>query len=302
MATQNQLQQKTAPLETIVQPPKTVDFYVDRNYLEPTQDNKGKPWAPYKVPVPALNALAKSEAYALHKGLIQPDTAKYYLASALKEGRWNDYGVNEVLVNNKTAPTPEFEQVQKRRNELVQQNKSKLNPKTLEIYNKYGYVNPNLVPGMDRLNQLYQDEQVWPTEKVPKPVEQLRQAMTALGFRNRDTDVRPAEGGGFVKSDMYRPAYPYKDKTELEYREDALDYNANLKTAALLNKVKEKGVSGLEAWKRYNGGGKAAEEYKNKVNEIHTNLDHPKNKDSAKAYRNIVNKYLEEFKRGESKK
>lgn len=275
----------------------TVDFYPTQDYIVPTETNKGKPWAAFKVPLPALEALAKSQAVAEHKGYLDPETTQYYLASALKEGRWHDFGVNEVDINTRLPETDMFKQVSKRREELYQQNKSRVSKEDQKGHDKYGYVDPKLVPGMDRLNNLYYSEAVWPTDKVPDSTEQLRQTMYQLGFPQRNTDVIPA-GSGYGKFDVYHPGYAFLDKEQKQYDVNALDRNAALKTAAIINKIQENNVTGLKAWERYNGDGPKAREYRNKVEEIHNLLDHPKNKDMKKFYLDLVNKYKKEYKRG----
>ena len=82
---------------------------MDKDYVEfyPSQEYIDKNWAPVKVPINSFTSLAKSQAIAEKKGILAPETTKYYLPSALTEGRWGDYGVNEVAVNYGTAMTKE---------------------------------------------------------------------------------------------------------------------------------------------------------------------------------------------------
>lgn len=63
-----------------------------------------KNWAPEKVSDEDLRALAKAQALAVHHGVLNPSVAEYFLANALVEGRFSDYGENGLYAKGSSDP------------------------------------------------------------------------------------------------------------------------------------------------------------------------------------------------------
>lgn len=64
-----------------------LDYYPSEKYV-------AKGWAPEKVPLQSLAALAKAQTMAQKAGLLSPDLAGKLLANSLVEGRFDDFGFN----------------------------------------------------------------------------------------------------------------------------------------------------------------------------------------------------------------
>lgn len=274
------------------QTPSTVTFYPSQEYFD-------KNWAGQEVPLDSLRALAKSQAFAEHTGMLDSDTTKYYLPSALTENRWADYGVNQVDINNRTAPAKEWNTISNARDAAVLKalKSGKINPDEYKSFKKWGDINPEKVPGLDRLNELFYGEQFWPSTKVPDRTNALRQKAYQLGFDTYRTEVMPNQGSpGYGKYDVYNPI-PDQTGTDILPIED-YHKNAALKTLALLNRQDETGKSGLDLWEKYNGSGPEAKRYKRRVSEAYDIMNHPKNRDMWNAYNNMVNQYRLELKHG----
>jgi len=270
-----------------------VPYYPTDDYLKPTKKNKGTPWAAMRFPVESLRALAKSEAYANHHGLLDKDTTQYYLPSALTEGRWEDYGVNQVAINQRNTPAPEWNQIQAARDKAVTTayQKGQISPASyLKGYKKYNYADEK-IPGVTQLNQLMNSEQYWDSSKVPDSVKKTRDAANKLGFDKYFTEIRPT-GSGFGKYDIYTPS---EGGDSGMYSPENLANNAALKTLALINKREESGRTGLDLWERYNGDGPKARDYRKKIQTTHDLMSHSKNKDFYKVYRNLVKHYENEL-------
>lgn len=265
----------------------------------PSQEYIDKNWAGQKVPLESLRALAKSQAIAEHTGMLDPETTKYYLPSALTENRWADYGVNQVAINNRTAPSKEWDTISNAREQAVLNalKSGKINPDEYKSFKKWGDVNPEKVPGLDRLNELFYGEQFWPSRKVPERTQALRDKAYQLGFNKFNTEVMPNQGQpGYGKYDVY---YPTPDQTgEDILPTEAYHRNAAIKTLALLNKVDETGKSGLDLWEKYNGSGPDARRYRQRVEHAYDMMSHGSNKDMWNAYNNMVKDYKKELKRG----
>ena len=279
-------------------PPTEVSFYPTQDYLAPTENNKGTPWAGMKAPLESIRALAKSQAIAEHNKLVDPETAKYYLASALTEGRFGDYGVNQVDLNYGSAPpsniAPQIKQsadYDTQRDHLLKvlNNTPKAQAEalrksyqpTLEAINKTGETYKT--PG-------YEDTAWAPGASYGK----LRSIADKLGLD--DPNAQEIDKGA-----KYGRYYPTADQTGNDILPtDAYHRNAALKTLALVNKVQESGKTGLDAWQAYNGSGPEARRYKQRVSDAYDNLSHEKNKDMWNAYQNMVKQYKLELKYGKN--
>jgi len=271
------------------QSPNSFAFYPSQDYLD-------KGWAPMEVDVGPIQALAKSQALAEHHGLIDSETAKYYLPSALREGRWEDYGVNQVAINQRNTPDPEWHKIQAARDKVMTEayQKGQVTPASyLKGYKGYNYADTK-VPGISQLNELMNSEQYWDSSKVPESVKRTRDAANKLGFDRYYTEIRPT-GSGFGKYDMYTPS---EGGDTGMYSPENLAKNAALKTLALINKKEETGRTGLDLWERYNGAGPMAKKYKRNLEQTYNLMEHTSNKDMWKAYNNMVNQYKMELKRG----
>ena len=66
---------------------RNLPFYPSEKYLK-------KGWAPEKIPVDALKALAAAAQRAQQTGVLSPSLAKQLLPNALVEGRFDDFGAN----------------------------------------------------------------------------------------------------------------------------------------------------------------------------------------------------------------
>lgn len=263
------------------QSPDSFSFYPSQTYLDKNQ-------APEKIPLGAVDALAYSQAVAEHHGLLDPETTKYYLPSAITEGRWDDFGVNQVAVNQRNTPKPEWNQIQAVRDKVMTEayKQGKVSKESyLKGYKKYNYADED-IPGIKQLNQLMNSEQYWDSSKVPDRVNKVRNAADKLGFSGYSTEIRPTNGG-FGKFDMY---YPEESRMDL-MSPDTWRTNAAHKTLALVNKIDESGKTGLELWKKFNGAGPDADRYAKRLTEAYNMMDHPANKDMANAYNNMVKRY-----------
>ena len=271
--------------------PNEVSFYPSQEYFD-------KNWAAQKVPLESLRALARSQAIAEQHGLLDPETTKYYLPSALTENRWTDYGVNQVAINQRNAPSGDWMTVQQARDAAVTQayKQGKLSKQDyLGGYKKYNYAPEDKVPGLQQLDQLMNSEQLWPSDQVPDSVKRIRNAATKLGFPEYSTEIRPAERG-FGKYDMYLPVAD--QGPGYEFNPQDYHKNAALKTLAVINKVDESGKTGLDVWERYNGSGPDAKRYRRRVSEAYDLMNHPKNRDMWNAYNNMVKQYKLEMQNG----
>jgi hypothetical protein len=256
-----------------------VDFYPTQKYIDKNQ-------APMKVPLSQLDALAKSEAIARKKGYFNDDTLKYYLPSALAEGRWDkaDYGVNYASVNYGTNETKAAKEARLKAKDYHDQ--------FMTLVENHHQVPKgiNLSPTVEALhreqnkyNAIPLDDRVWGgTEKQQR----LRQIADELGVGHLAQQVTsiPKDKTEYAKYDYYDP------QTTQDINE-----RASLKTLALANKYHENNgkLQGLPLWERYNGSGWEARRYVRRLKEADDLLYHPKNKDSHNVYKNRV-KYWED--------
>lgn len=278
-------------------PPKEISFYPTQNYLEPTDKNKGTPWAGMRVPLDSVRALARSQAIAEHEGLVDPETAKYYLASALTEGRFGDYGVNQVDLNYGTAPpsniAPAISKATEYDNQkahLIDLIGSAPNLKKATQLSKFYYpTNDALGKESEKLKAAGYEDSAWaPGASYGK----LRDIADRLGLDDPNSQE-------IIKGAKYGRYYPTPDQEGNDFLPtEAYHRNAALKTLALVNKIQESGKTGLDAWQAYNGSGPKARQYKQRVSDAYDNLSHEKNKDMWNAYQNMVKQYKLELKYG----
>lgn len=273
------------------QAPTEVGFY-------PSQDYIAKNWAPAKVPLESLRALARSQAEAEHHGLLDPETTKYYLPSALTEGRFNDYGVNQVLLNYGTAPSSAIAPQIAKATDYDTQRLHLLDIVNKASANKGSHLLKSYMPTLDALNAegnklktVGYEDKVWPPSES---FNKLRAVADKLGLDD------PGEES-IIKGAKYGSYYPtVSNRTDDSLSSEEYRRNASLKTLALINKVAESGKTGLDAWKAYNGAGPEANRYKKRVSHAYDMMNHPANKDMWNAYNNMVNQYKLELKHGKN--
>ena len=273
------------------QAPTEVSFYPTQDYLE-------KNWAPAKVPLESLRALARSQAEAEHKGLLDKETTKYYLPSVLTEGRFDDYGVNQVQLNYGSAPSKEIAPAIAKATDYDTQRLHLFDVINKTPEGKRNALRDSYTPTISALYNEgekykkagYEDKAWAPGESYQK----LRSYADTLGLDDPNQEE-------IVKGAKYGTYYPNLDTTG-EDKISPEDYkrNASLKTLALINKVEESGKTGLDAWKAYNGSGPKADRYKKQVSHAYDMMSHPVNKDMWNAYQNMVKQYKLELKYGKN--
>lgn len=276
------------------QAPTEISFYPTQDYLVPTKTNKGTPWAGVKMPLESMQALARSQAEAEHRNLLDPETSKYYLASALTEGRFDDYGVNQVQLNYGSAPPSNIApQIAKatdydtQRQRLFDTLKSTPESKRPALLTSYGPTIDAIFKEGEKYKKSGYEDSAWsPGNSFHK----LRSVADTLGL----DDPSEEQINMGAKYGAYNPIR--KDSLTLDdYR-----HNAALKTLGIVNKVYESGKTGLDAWQAYNGTGSEARRYKKRVSDAYDYLSHEKNKDMWNAYQNMVNQYKLELKHGKN--
>lgn len=274
-------------------PPTKIGFYPSKEYLD-------KNWAPTTVPLDSLRALARSQAEAEHHGLLDKETTKYYLPSALTEGRFGDYGVNQVQLNYGSAPTSAIApQIAKatdydtQRDHLFDIVKNTPDSKRSSLIASYGPTIDALYKEAEKLKKTGYEDKAWaPNKSFTK----LRAVADKLGLDDPDEEMidRGAKYG------VYRPNLLNEVTDSPQDILDSRRRNASLKTLALINKVEESGKTGLDAWQAYNGTGSEARRYKKRVSHAYDMMEHPANKDMWNAYQNMVNQYRLELKHGKN--
>ena len=277
--------------------PTEVSFYPTQDYLEPTERNKGTPWAAMKMPLESYRALARSQAIAEHNGLVDPETAKYYLASALTEGRFADYGVNQVDLNYGTgAPSniapqikqaTEYETQRDRLHKLISKEPTEEQRRKLSKF--YSPTLNALYNESDKLKEAGYADKAWtPGASYGR----LRGIADTLGLD--DPNAEEIQYGA-----KYGRYYPTVDQIGNDIiPTEGYHRNAAIKTLGLVNKIQESGKTGLDAWQAFNGKGPDARRYRQRVSDAYDNLSNEKNKDMWNAYNNLVKQYKEELKRG----
>ena len=251
-----------------------VEFYPSQEYID-------KNWAPFRVPIKAFNSLAKSQAIAEKRGILSPETTKYYLPSALREGRFsgemNDYGVNQVDVNYGTAMPKKARDADL----MAQEYQGQLNTLT-----SYMHDNPNTTKNwgptvravgteMKKYSDLPYDDRVWSGNERQQ---RLRVLADELGIGH----LAAQEIEKDAKYDRYNPR-----------NTSSQDEIAAIKTLALANKYHESNgkASGLKLWEMYNGAGPKAREYVKNLEHTNEMMNHPANKDMYKAYLKLVEQH-----------
>lgn len=278
-------------------PIPTIAAYPTSTYVKENQ-------AGMQIPIESIKALAKSEAEAIKLGLLPKGTTDYYLPSALVEGRWGDYGVNEVTIDEGTQAPKDFLAIAKVRDDLVKKayKDKNITKEEYTSYKKYNSLDPSKIPGMDRLNELYYSEQMWDSKNPSEKAKAAREISFKLGFPQYSTDIARVPGG-FSKQDTYYPKRDAMGEEALALRPNDLNQNAALKTLALVNKQKETGFTDpLQLWTAYNGLGVAKDKtgkiiaspdiYRARLNEAATMLNHPANAVLKTTYQDLVNGYL----------
>lgn len=283
----------------------SIGVYSAKSYLKDYNKNLKENQAPQNIPIESIKALAKSEAIARQNNVLPQEVIDYYLPGALVEGRFGDFGVNEVLVNNKSAPSKRWEEVNAVRNNLVEQayKEKKISKQDLDTFYKYGYLdNEKAIPGLKQVNKLFYSEELWPSFKVSDKVKEVREASYRLGFQDYFTDIRKSNTG-YTKVDVHEPQRSPLFEEALVLNPAALQRNANLKTLALVNKSKEKiNKTPLDYWTAYNGRGVAKDErgrviaspdiYKRKLLDTQEVINNPANAEFKRLYLDLVQGYM----------
>ena len=257
-----------------------VEFYPSQEYID-------KNWAPFKIPLRAFNSLAKSQAIAEKRNILGPETTKYYLPSALREGRFtgelNDYGVNQVDVNYGTAMPKKARDADLTAQDYQGQ---------LAILGSYMHDNPNTTQNwgptvravgaeMKKYSDLPYDDKVWSGNERHKRLRTIADTLGIGHLASQEIEIPKGEKE-FAKYDRYNPR-----------NTSSQDEIAAIKTLALANKYHEaKGkASGLKLWELYNGEGPKARQYVKDLQHIDEMMLHPANKDMYAAYNKLVQHY-----------
>lgn len=273
-------------------------------YAYPTKRYVSENLAGEQIPIETLKALAKSHADALHLGILPKGTTDYYLPSALAEGRFGSFGVNQVAVDEGIAPPKDFKVVAEARDNAVKQayKDKKITKDEYVSFKKWGDVDPAKVPGLDKLNELFYSEDLYSSKNPSDKAQDVRNASFKLGFPTYSTDIMRT-GSGYSKQDIYHPDQSALGETALALYPESLAKNAAMKTLALINKQKETNITDpLELWTAFNGLGVRKDEtgkviaspeiYKAKLTEIKNMLEDPANAPLKTTYDGLVNAYL----------
>lgn len=280
------------------QAPTEISFYPTQDYLVPTKTNKGTPWAGVKMPMDSFTALARSQAIAEKQGLVDPETAKYYLASALTEGRFQDYGVNQVDLNYGSAPPSRISSQIKQSADYDNQRQHLFDYINAQPRQQQDALRNSYVPTLSALTsegEKYKkpgyEDKVWgPGSSYGK----LRAMADKLGLD--DPNSEEIEKG--AKYGRYTPSLNSNGDDRIT--PEMYHRNAAVKTLGIANKVYESGKTGLDAWEAYNGSGPDARRYKKRISAAYDNLSHEKNKDMWNAYQNLVKQYKLELEHGKN--
>jgi hypothetical protein len=286
-------------------PIPSIGVYASKSYLKDYNKKLKEDQAPQNIPIETVKALAKSEALARKNNLLPKEVIDYYLPGALVEGRYGDFGVNEVLVNNKTKPSKRWEEINILRNDLVNQayKQKKISKEELDTFNKFGYLsNEKAIPDFKLINKLFYSEDLWPSTNVSDKVQTVRDASYKLGFQDYSTDIRK-NNLGYTKVDIYEPHRSSLVDEALALNPKALESNANLKTIALINKsIEKENKTPLDYWTAYNGRGIAKDDkgrviaspeiYKRKLLDTQEVINHPANTEFKRLYSDLVQGYM----------
>lgn len=286
-------------------PIPSIKVFSSKSYLKDYNPNLKENQAPQNIPVETIKALAKSEAVARKNNLLPGEVIDYYLPAALVEGRFGDFGVNNINVDHRTAPSKKWQEVNETRNTLVENafRKGTINKNDYSFFKEYGYLNDYKIPGLGELNKLYNSEELWSSEKASNKTKVVRAAANKLGFEDYSTEISKIKEG-FTKYDSYTPFKSALLEEAITLDPKQLDRNASLKTLALVNKSQEKvNKSPLDYWTAYNGRGVAIdpktkkvvaspEIYKRKLMDTQEVINHPANAELKRFYSHLVQGYL----------
>lgn len=270
----------------------TVKFYPTRNYLEPTDVNKGTPWAPYEMPVTSFAALANAEALARHHNIIDPETANYMLSGATREGRHDDYGVNKVDINYYSPPPKHLQgmiensnQVAADINNLTKAEERAVKLGDLDSAARYRTKRSGLEADLTLLDSMILKDEKW---VGTGPYKELTKKAELLGIpvsTNQELIRDPNTGKLITKVDRYLPQGTQEQK-------------AKYVPLALANKIQELGgkAKGVDVYRAFIGGGKAANIRANQQEQMNDYItQHPKNKDSLYAYKKTMEANLKKY-------
>ena len=268
----------------------TVKFYPTKDYIHPTETNKGTAWAPLQMPVTAFKSLAKAHAEALDLNIIDSDTSKYILSGGLREGRWGDYGVNQVDVNYKTPPPPHL------RSMVANSDKVAADLKAAQLAEqeaiKKGNVDASvkhhrniqsLQANLSLLDDLILKDEKWTGAKSHAELTKKAQLLGLPESTNQELIRDKNTGKLLTKVDRYRPDYSRSQ-----------DERARFVPFALANKIDElpKGAKGLRVYQAFIGGGPLAKIRAGQQSEMQDYVtEHPKNKDSHNAYQKTMESF-----------
>jgi hypothetical protein len=268
----------------------TVKFYPSKDYVDPTDLNKGTPWAPLQMPVTAFKSLAKADAESRDLNIIDPETSKYILSGGLREGRWQDYGVNQIDVNYKTPPPSHL------RSMVANSDKVAADLKAAQLAerdaNRKGDVEgsvkhhrniQSLQANLSMLDDLILKDEKWTGAKSHAELTKKAQLLGLPQSTNQEL-IRDKDTGKLItKVDRYRPDY-----------NQSQDERAKFVPFALANKIDELGgkAKGLQVYQAFIGGGPLAKIRANQQHSFNEYVtEHPKNKDSHNAYQKTMESF-----------
>ena len=268
----------------------TVKFYPSKDYVDPTDLNKGTPWAPLQMPVTAFKSLAKADAESRDLNIIDPETSKYILSGGLREGRWQDYGVNQVDVNYKSQPPAHLRSMVANSDrvaadlktaQLAEQNAIKKG--NIEGAIKHHSNIQGLQANLSMLDDLILKDEKWTGAKSHAELTKKAQLLNLPETTNQELIRDKDTGKLLTKVDRYRPSL-----------NSSQDERAKFVPFALANKIDELGgkAKGLQVYQAFIGGGPLAKIRANQQNSFNEYVtEHPKNKDSHNAYQKTMESF-----------
>lgn len=268
----------------------TVKFYPSKDYVDPTDLNKGTPWAPLQMPVTAFKSLAKADAESRDLNIIDPETSKYILSGGLREGRWGDYGVNQVDVNYKTPPPPHLRSMVANSDRVAADLKAAqlaeqeaIKKGNVDAFVKHHRNIQGLQANLSLLDDLILKDEKWTGAKSHAELTKKAQLLGLPESTNQELIRDKNTGKLLTKVDRYRPDYSRSQ-----------DERAKFLPFALANKIDELGgkVKGLQVYQAFIGGGPLAKIRANQQNSFNDYVtEHPKNKDSHNAYQKTMESF-----------
>ncbi len=226
-----------------------VPYYPNPDYLK-------KNWAPEKIPVSSLKALAKAQAQAVKAGIISPSLAQKFLANVLTEGYTGgpatvtlDKGVSKADVGEEYDPE---DSVSRER-----------------TIGRVPFTAPQF--GADQLG--------YDSPDVRRNLQLMGLTAQQIPLGSRDP---------FTANLIYSPASQYGPAAYTPY--NAHDASANAKLAAVILAKKAALYGENNAIQRWNGAGPDSVRHANKVNTLQQMMLHPYNQKLVQLYQ----KYLQE--------